>query len=127
MNFRDFEQEVLSASLVCGSPDDAMLVAIENKRSSKLIAAAALVVRDRGPAWAIDNPKAFRKEMFKYLGWLASLALMFAGGGPFVVVARVLIPVILDVLQRRFAVAGAVGMSSEFDAMADDARRILKG
>jgi hypothetical protein len=124
VTFDGFKREVLAASLVCGRAEGAMLVAMEPRRSSRLIAAAALVVRDKGAQWVID---AFRKRLFKYLGWIASLALMFGGGGPLIVIARLLIPIIVEVLQRQFSVAGASSMSIDFDAMAGEARRVLKG
>lgn len=127
MTFDGFKREVLAASLVCGRPESSMLVAMESRRSSRLIAAAALVVRDKGAQWVIDNPDAFQKRLFKYLGWIASLALMFGGGGPLIVIARLLIPIIVEVLQRQFSVAGASSMSIDFDAMAGEARRVLKG
>jgi hypothetical protein len=127
MTFDSFKREILSESLVCGSAADSMTVAVESKKTTKLIAAAALVVHDKGPQWAIDNPDEFQDSMFKYLGWAVRVALMFVPGGVFVTLARILVPVIIEVLRRQFSSMSATAVAVDFDCMATEARRILKG
>jgi len=127
MTFDQYRNEILTQSLICGTPADCTAMEDNYDQSNKLIAASALVIQDKGWQWAIDNPKAFRTAIFKYLGWAARIALVFTPASPWVVIARFLIPVIIEVLQRQYAVNQYGSATVDFDVMATHARRILKG
>jgi hypothetical protein len=127
LTFAQFKESIEREAFTCAATADSMTVAAEPEKSSKFIAAAALAIHDKGATWCIQHPKAFQSEVIKYLGWAVRIALMFSGGGTFVVIARVLLPIIIEVLHRQFSVCGVSSVANDFARMETEARRVLKG
>lgn len=126
MNFEEFKDAVTRDAYTCGARSATRVLLDRDKRGDKLIAAAALVIADKGVAWAVGNRAAFQSEIFKYLGWAARLALLFVGG-PWGLAARLLVPVIIELLRRQFSASGYGAEATAFVAMSDDAKQVLRG
>lgn len=127
MTFDEFQSLVRQNTFACGGSTASRAVFDNPNQSTRVMAAAALVLADKGVGWAVENPKAFRREIWKYLGWAARIALLFAPSGVLVTVAGFLIPVIVAILERQFSTGGYVMASIDFSEMADEARQVLKG
>lgn len=131
MNFSTFRNTVRQRAMVCGGRSSYALMR-HRRKSDKVTAAAVLVLRDRGPAWALANPGQFQSEVLQYLGLATRLALfvggLFLGGGSiWLTLARILLPIVRNIVTDKSTSAGFGAAKIEIDGMAVDAHRTLKG
>lgn len=106
----------------------------DDGRTDRVIAAAAVVLSERGPQWCLDNPKGFTDAVQLSLGtWVKigiALAGLFTGGGSiWISLIGEVIPAVLELLQERLrAVASVSDRLHEFQnaEFAGDARVVLE-
>jgi len=75
-------------------------------RTDRVIAAAALVLSEKGPLWCLDNPQAYRDLTLSKLGpWVklaATLVGLFTGGSTiWISLLALVIPAVLELLETR--------------------------
>jgi hypothetical protein len=103
----------------------------DDKRAKQVIAACAVVIRDRGAEWCRDNPSLFRSDVLKQLGMAVRIALFVAGmfgGGIWLTLLRWILPVVIEWLTNTYAAVGATGdvAAVNFDAIGYEAWRFLE-
>ena len=127
-NFDSMRREVISNSVAFGGASGNE-VSRNYEKSSNLIAASVLVIKERGQEWCSANPAAFEESVLSKLStwvklglWIAS---MFAGGGGiWLTLASWILPTVISWFEAQ-QVAGSFG-EVELDGLADGALKYLK-
>lgn len=102
-------------------------------KPDRVIAAAALVLSERGPQWCLDNPTAYRDLTLKKLGPFIKIAATLLGiltGGStiWLSLAASIIPAILELLQTRRQSFGSGSYCGDYGpAFGAAAANALKG
>lgn len=150
MTFTDLQREVLQRSFVCGggklSGSDAVLfraeleavgksteisnpVFADQKKSSCLLAAATIVLSEKGTAWARANWEDFIEDTLGRLSTWVSILLFFFGGVGFLwMLAKILLPILIDWIedQEKMGACGSSGGDAFLVGLANGASEFLE-
>lgn len=131
MRFDDYRRDILQGCLVCGG-DTANVVFKNERKTSAVIAAAAIVASERGVAWCDANRASFIEETLGKLSFWIKVAMFVAGlfmGGSSIwfTIAQWVLPVIVDWLcgQQAAGVCGAAPGDDFLSQLAGDATHFL--
>lgn len=128
MNWSSYRTAVLHrASLAAGY--SACRAPGDEGKADKVLAAAAIVIADKGPDWCIANPRAFTDLVKANLGTVVRVVLtvvsLLTGGGTWLLLLRTLLPAVLEYLAQRRSVYGS--SDSDLNELRAHARLILEG
>ena len=126
LTFQQYRSDVLKQALVCGVDN---VISRDELASDRVLAAAAIVAAEQGVKWCREDLERFIEWTIGRLGFWVSFVLFFVGGtGLFWVLARILLPVIVDWLdeQEEFGVCGASAADPGLAALAAEATAFLE-
>lgn len=133
MRFDDYRREILQSCLICGG-DTANVVFKNERKTSAVIAAAAIVASERGAGWCADNPQAFIEETLGKLSFWIKVAMFITGifmGGSSIwfTIAQWVLPVVIDWLtgQQSAGVCGSGPGDDVLAGLAGEAAEFLNG
>lgn len=122
MNFETFATAIRTQAFVCGNSPSQQ----DTAKANKVIAAAALVMCERGSRWCVEHPEEFRAELLKTLGTAVKIAVfvigLFGGASIWLTIVGWVVPAVLNWLATQQHVYGAC----DFTALASEANEILK-
>ena len=126
MTFDRMRREVIANTYAFGGSDNE--VAKNYDKSSKLIAASVLVVKDKGQEWCAANPEAFRDSVLSKLSTWVKIGLLiasiFTGGGIWITLASWILPAVISWFEAQ-QIAGSFG-DAELSSLADGALKYLE-
>ena len=135
MTFDDWQREIIASSASYGSAAG-LKVRTRPAETQKFLAAAAMVIEARGPAWCQSNPAEFRSEILKKIDLrlvvrigLAIVSLLIPGGSVWLTLADLLVPVLVGWIGDYFSVspAGAPQAISDWSSVVAGAKDAFKG
>lgn len=126
MTLNQFQSEILRRSLVCGGKCPKQY---SDARTKDVLAAAAVLIKQHGPEYCINNQKWFVDNVLKSLGFwtgLAKVLLALTGvGSIYLAIATWVIPIVIDWLREKML--DTAFSSVNWSEFVPDAETHLKG
>ena len=126
MKFADLQRDVIFRTLVCAGTADNPIVGHEPD-ANRLLAAATLVINDKGlKACQQADLQDFFDWTINRLGFWVSLGLFLFGGVGFLwLIAKLILPALVDWLNEQDKIFGSNGVEIELPSLAAEAEAYL--
>ncbi|MFM7011235.1 MAG: hypothetical protein ACKO0Z_18240 [Betaproteobacteria bacterium] len=137
ISFDDFEHSIIARTVGFGKPGSHAgyrSVCRESRDYAKvtpILAAAAIVIRDKGAQWCLSDESRFLQEIVRSLNFWLGLGIVIAtiatGGVVWIAIAKFVLPYILEFLREQMA-SGCFGIGAEpNEVFGEGAENALRG